>query len=145
MTVLSHLDFLSWEIRVAFRGESQLQQSRATQPTVHAGYFSVSIIHRTLTRITGSLTCSQMLMHASAHGGVRTSKESLHWKSTGRKTLAAPGKSNLRQRRAGPTLYQLSYIPLPIHLDTRSYQVETRFIRLQVKVWLNIDHIHHLC
>ena len=32
-----------------FPGESLLRQSRATQPTVHAGCFSVSIIHRTLT------------------------------------------------------------------------------------------------
>ena len=40
--------------------------------TVHAGCFSVSIIHRTLTWTTGSFTCAQMLMHAIAHGGVRT-------------------------------------------------------------------------
>ena len=37
---------------------SQMRQSRATQPTVHAGCFSVSIIHRTLTWTTGSLTCA---------------------------------------------------------------------------------------
>ena len=41
--------FLRPEIRVAFLGESQLQLSRATQPTVHAGSFSVSIIYRTPT------------------------------------------------------------------------------------------------
>ena len=45
--------------------------SRATQPTVHAGCFSVSIIHPTLTWTTGSLMCTQMLMHAVAHGSVR--------------------------------------------------------------------------
>ena len=50
--------FHPWEIRVAFPKESQLRQSRAKQPTVHAGCFSVSIIYRTLTRTTGSLTCS---------------------------------------------------------------------------------------
>ena len=61
--------FLPWEIRVAFPGESQLLQSRTTQPTVHAGCCSVSIIHRTLTWITGSLTCTQILMHAIAHEG----------------------------------------------------------------------------
>ena len=45
-------------VAVAFlAGESQLQQSRATQPSVHAGCFSVSIIQRTLTWTTGSLTC----------------------------------------------------------------------------------------
>ena len=40
--------------------ENKLRQNRATQPTVHAGYFSVSIIHRILTWTTGSLTCVQM-------------------------------------------------------------------------------------
>ena len=38
--------FLLWVIRVAFPGDSQLRQSRATQPSVYAGCFSVSIIHR---------------------------------------------------------------------------------------------------
>ena len=57
------LGILPWEI-----------QSRTTQPTVHAECF----IHRTLTWTSGSLTCAQMLMHAIAHGGVRTPEESLH-------------------------------------------------------------------
>ena len=60
-----------WEIRLAFPGESQLQQSRAIQPSVHAGCFSVSIIHQTLTWTTGSLMCAQMYMHAIGHGDVR--------------------------------------------------------------------------
>ena len=38
------MEFLPWEIRVAFPGESQLRQIRATQPKVYAGCFSVSII-----------------------------------------------------------------------------------------------------
>ena len=60
--------------------------SHATQPTVHAGCFSVSIIHRTLTWTTGSLTCAQMLMHAIAHGGVRTQvRESALKVDSGRK------------------------------------------------------------
>ena len=84
---IAPVGFLPWEIRVAFPGESQLRQSRSTQPTVHAGCFSVSIIHRTLTWTTGSLTCAQVLMHAFAHGAVRT-----HRKLTlGEKSLAAPG------------------------------------------------------
>ena len=51
-----------WEVRVAFPKESQLQQRR--YPTlitctyqVHAGSCRVSIIYRTLTWTTGSLTC----------------------------------------------------------------------------------------
>ena len=47
--------FLPWEIQVAFPWKSQLWQSRATQPTAHAGCFSVSIIHQTLTWTTRSL------------------------------------------------------------------------------------------
>ena len=52
------MGFLPWEIWVAFPGESHLQQRHATRPTVHAGCFSVSIIHQTLTWTTGSLTCT---------------------------------------------------------------------------------------
>ena len=48
------MGILPWEIRVAFLRESHLRQSRATQPTVHAGCFSVSIIHRALTWTRGS-------------------------------------------------------------------------------------------
>ena len=114
-TVLSHLGFLPREIRVAFPKKSQLQRSCATQPTVHAGSFSVSIIHRTLTWTTGSLTCSQMLVHAIAHESVRTPvRESSLKVDSGRKIPCRTGESNLRQRRDGPTLYQLSYIvPTP--------------------------------
>ena len=65
-------------IRIAFPEERQLQQSRATNHTVHAVCFSVSIIHPTLTWTAGSLTCTQMLVHAIAHGDVRTAQESLH-------------------------------------------------------------------
>ena len=42
------LGFLPWKIRIAYPRENQLRQTRATQPTVHAGCFSVAIIHRTL-------------------------------------------------------------------------------------------------
>ena len=84
--------FLPWEILTAFPGESQLRQSHATQPRVHAGCFSVSIIHQTLTWTTASLRCAQMLMHAIAHRGVWTPYESLHWKLTwGENSLAAAG------------------------------------------------------
>ena len=66
------MGFLPQEIRIAFPGESQLRQSRATQPRVHAGCFSVSVIHRILTWTTGSLTCAQMEMQAIARGDVQT-------------------------------------------------------------------------
>ena len=83
-----------------FPGESQLRQSRATQPKVHAGCFSVSIIHRTLTWTTGSLVCAQMLMHAIAHQGVRTHVRDCALKvDSGRKIPCCTGESNLCQRR----------------------------------------------
>ena len=66
------LGFLQWEIRATFLGESQLRHGRATRPTVHAGCFSVSIIHWTPTWTAGSLTCTQVLMYAIADGGVQT-------------------------------------------------------------------------
>ena len=65
-------EFLPLEIRVAFHGENKLWQSCATQPTVHPGFFSVSIIHGTLTWTTGYLMCEQMLMCAIAHRGAQT-------------------------------------------------------------------------
>ena len=43
----------------------------ASQPTMHAGCLSVSIIHPTLTRTKGSFMRAQM--HLIAHGGVRSS------------------------------------------------------------------------
>ena len=97
--------FLPWEIRVVFPAESQLRQSHATQPTVHAGCFSVSIIHRTLTWTTGSLTCALTLIHAIAHGGVRTHvRESALKVDSGRKIHCRSGESNQHQRRDGPML-----------------------------------------
>ena len=66
-----------------FPREGQQWQRCATQPILHAGCFSISIIHQTLTWITGSLTCAQMLTHATACGGVwthvRVYTESWYW------------------------------------------------------------------
>ena len=116
-TVLSHWDFSHGKFELLSPWKSQLWQSRATQPTVHAGCFSVSIFHRTLTWTTGSWTCAQMLMHTTAHGGVQTPQESLHWKLTlGEKSLAAPvnrtSLSGVTVRRstnwATPQFYSLS-------------------------------------
>ena len=102
---ISRVGFLPREIRVAFPMESRLRQSGATQQTVHARCFSVSIIHRTLTWTTGSLPCELMLIHGIAHGGVRTHvRESALKVDSGRKIPCRNGESNLRQRRDGPML-----------------------------------------
>ena len=114
-----------WIIRVALHGESQLRPSRATQPTVLVGCFSISIIKRTLTWTTGSWTCAQMWMHAIAHGGCTdTVRESALKVDSGRKIPCRTGESNQRWRRAGPMLYQLSYIP-----TKQSFTVFTKRLR----------------
>ena len=55
-----------------------------------------------------------MLVHVIAHEGCSdTVGESALKVDSGRKIPCRTGESNLRQRRGGPTLYQLSYIPAP--------------------------------
>ena len=96
------MGFLPWEIWVVSPEESQLQQSHATKPTVHAGCFSVSTIHRTLTWTIGSLTRAQMLMHAYAHRGVRTHVRESALKAESRRPIpCCTGELNLRQQRDG--------------------------------------------
>ena len=58
--------------------------------------------------------CAQMLTHAIAHEGCTdTVGESALEVDSWRKISCRTGKSNLPQRRADPTLYQLSYIHEP--------------------------------
>ena len=80
-------------------GKTSCDRVALPQPTVHAAYISVSIIHRTLTWATGFITCAQMLMQAIALG------ESALKADAGRKTPCRTWKSIMRQRRAVPTLY----------------------------------------
>ena len=107
--------FLPWEIRVAFPGQSQLRQSRATQPTVHAGSLSVSIIHRTLTWTTNRIFDARIDVNACDYAGgcTDTVRESALKVDSGRKIPCRTRESNLSAACwcAGPMLYQLSYIP----------------------------------
>ena len=102
--------FLPWGIRVAFPGERQLRQSRATQPTqptVHAWCFSVSIIYMIFNVHTDVNACDCTLGCTDTVGEsalkVDTEPE--------RKIPCRTGESYLRQRRSGPMLHQLSRIP----------------------------------
>ena len=70
-TGLSHWDFFHEKIE-SLSPEKDNCDRVARERRVHSGCFSFSLIHRTLIWTTGSLTCAQMLMHAIAHGGVRT-------------------------------------------------------------------------
>ena len=101
------MGFHPWEIQVAFPGESQLRLIRATQPRVHAGCFSVSIIHRTLTWTMRT----DVNTRDCARECTYTVKESALKVDSGRKIPCRTGESYQRRRRAGRMLYQLSYIP----------------------------------
>ena len=70
--VLSHWNFSHGKFGFLSQEKASFRKSRTTHPTVHAECFSVSMIYQTLTWTTGSLTCAQTLMHAIAHGDVRT-------------------------------------------------------------------------
>ena len=58
-TVLSQWDFSLGKFGLPSPGKASCD-SHATQPTVHAGCFSVSLINHTPTWTTGPLTCAQM-------------------------------------------------------------------------------------
>ena len=84
-------------------------------------FFSVSLIHRTPTWTIGSLTCAKTLMHAIAHGGCTdTVRESALKADSGRKIPCLTRELHLRRLRAGPMLYQLSYIPILIPVSVLS-------------------------
>ena len=53
-----------------------------------------------------------------ARGCTDTVRKSALKVDSGRKILCRTGESNLRRWRAGPTLYQLSYIPTPTVLES---------------------------
>ena len=132
------MGFPPWEIRVAFLGESQLRQSRLPNlPTVHAGCFSVSIIHRTLTWTTGSLTCAQMLIHAIEHGGVRTHvRESVLKVESGRKIPSRPGESNCVNGVTVRCSNQLSCISHPMFLHNKYYKGQSVKLLRTCKAYL---------
>ena len=62
---MSQRDFSHGKFGLPSPGESQLQQSCATQRTVHAGCLSVSLIHRTQTRRTVHRRCYLKILRIS--------------------------------------------------------------------------------
>ena len=111
------LGFLKWEIPVALPRKSQLRQSRATQPMVHAGCFSASISHRTLTRTTRTVR-TDVNARDCTRGCTDTGRESELESESGRKIPRRTGESYLRQWCAAPTLHQLSYNPAQSNFHT---------------------------
>ena len=109
--VLAHWDFSHRKFRL-LSSRKAICSSRTTQPTVHAGCFSVSMIHQTLTWTTEFWMWAQMLMHAISHWCVGTCVIEYALKvDFGRKILCCTRESNLPQWCAGPMFHQLSHIP----------------------------------
>ena len=109
------MGFLPLEIQVAFPGESQLLQSRATQPKVHAGCFSVSIINPTNSDMNYRVFNVRTDANACdcTRGCTDTVEKSALKVDSGRKVPCCTGESNLCRQRAGPMFYRLSYSPTP--------------------------------
>ena len=97
-------------LQLVFPRESQLQQSCTTQTMVHAGCFSVSIIHQTLAWTSGSLTCAQMLINACncTQGCMDTVRQSAPLSTPGNQTRVSGVPVQLSHS-------QLSYIPFTHH------------------------------
>ena len=115
-------------IGISPRGNSGyfLQGKPATQPTVHAGCFSVPIIHQTLTQTAESLACAQVLMHAIAHGGVQTLFREFALKvDSGTKIPCHSRESNLHQWHVGPMLYR---VPSPLQSSCGRKFMPTLFL-----------------
>ena len=120
--VLFQWDISQGKIGFAFpRGKPAATESR--YPTYGACwvFFSASIIHRTLTWTTWSLTCAQMLTYAITRGGVRTPRkrvctESRLWEKNpllhrGIESASAAWRSDALPKSYIPTLLDARVIP----------------------------------
>ena len=116
--LLSQWEFLSHgKFGSLFQKESQLQQSRAIQTLinykVHAGSFRVSVIHRTLTWTTSSLTCVRDHYYAcvNTRGTPTASQHNMfHLGKFAIFSCAPDGVRTSGVRILSPTLYQLKVI-----------------------------------
>ena len=99
------MGFLPWEMRVAFPGESQLRQSRATKPTVHAGCFECFHNPPNSDVDCGIFNVLTDISARDSTRGVQTHvRESALKVDSGKKIPCHTGESNLRQRRDGAML-----------------------------------------
>ena len=103
--------FLPWEIRDAFRSKGKASCDRIALPNRRCMLecFCVSITHYRIFNV-----CTDVNVWDCTRGCTDTVKESALKVDSGRKIPCPTGESNLRHQRAGPTLYQLSYIRIPV-------------------------------
>ena len=72
----SHWDFSHGKFGLLSLGKGSCD--RVAPPNLPCILVVFFIFHQTPTLTTGSLMCAQMLMQATAHGGVQTPLQSLH-------------------------------------------------------------------
>ena len=98
------MGLLPWEILIAFPGECQLRQNRATQPTLHSEVFKcfqtppTSDMDYRINNVHTDVNASDC-----TRGCTDTVRESALKIDSGKKIPCRTGGSNLRQRRACPT------------------------------------------
>ena len=84
----------------------QLLQGHTTQPNMHAGCFSVSVIHRTLDVVCRTFNMRTYVNACDCtRGCVDTIRESALKGDSGRRIPCHTKESNLRDWRASPVLY----------------------------------------
>ena len=72
ITVLSSCDSSHAKIGLLFLRKTSCDRVVLPNLRCMLDFFRASVIHRTLTWTIGSLTCARVLMHAIAHGDVRS-------------------------------------------------------------------------
>ena len=111
MTVLSRGDFFYGKFGVFCPGKASCN-SCAIQPTVHAGCFTVSVIHQTLDTDYSIFNMHTGVNVSDCTGGCTDYiREPALKVDSGRKIPCRTGESNLNEWPANLTLYHLSYLP----------------------------------
>ena len=139
------MGFLQWEIWVTFPGESQLRQSRTTQPTVRDGCSSVS---HNPPNPDMDYRIFNLPTNVNAHDCTRvcadTVRESALKADSGRKIPCRTGESNPHQRCVGPMLYQLSYKPTPFIYLFSKQTASKKYVNSVCRKW-ECEYAPRLC
>ena len=133
---------------MGYSGCFPLGKPAATQPTVHAACFRVSLIQQTTAN--SDTDCRIFNVHTDVtacdctQGCTDTVRESALKVGSGRKIPSRTGESNLPQRRAGPELYPLSYIPTlgALRLNSPSKTIQERRKTFDLDIHLDPDSNH---
>ena len=112
--VLLHWDFSHGKFGLLSPGKASYDRIALPNPGCMVGVLVLPYFTELLSRTKRSLTFAKM-----SRGCTDAVRESALKVDSWRKIPCCTGESKLRQRRAGPTLYQLSYIPNPPQMDKK--------------------------